>query len=244
MRFILLALPALSLLAGCQKAVTVVSPESYPYGPVTGITVSFSPYFTPGSFRAKLDGKDITALFAPAPAPGGQSSAAIEGLECGFEGGETVPPSPPPPMRSVAVDTSAPRVQNPSSGAIVQPQPQAATGTASSIPPPPSGLPVFWHRIVVDGDCSIGRICEGDERPFLPPHLAGVPNKLPLVLGARQFLHVESWPVSSVKIGVKLKPEIGAVPRVRLDNAAPDAAVSTTVPAGAASPDITIEGLV
>src|SRR5262245_61140484 len=146
MRLILLALPAFSLLVGCQKAVTVVSPESYPDGPVTGITVSFSPYFKPGTFRAKLDGKDITAFFAPAPAPGGQSSAEIQGLECGFEGGESVPPSPPPPMRSVWVDTQA-RGQSSSSGAIVQPQPQAGTGTAGSIPRPPSGLMVFWHRI-------------------------------------------------------------------------------------------------
>lgn len=71
MRLLLLALPAFALLTGCEKAVTVVSPDSYPNQPVTEITVKFSQHFKPGTFRAKLDGNEITALFAPAPAPGG-----------------------------------------------------------------------------------------------------------------------------------------------------------------------------
>jgi hypothetical protein len=104
-------------------------------------------------------------------------------------------------------------------------------------------LVVFWHHIVVDGECSGGRICEGDERPFLPLHLVGVPSQLPLKLHDPKLLHVQSWPPSSVPINVRLKPEIGARPRLRLNNAAEDAPISTVVAAGGRSPDITIEGV-
>lgn len=249
MRWILSAFPVLALLAGCEKAVIVESPDSHPNAPVTEISVRFSDHFKVGTFTARLDGKDITALFAPAPIPGGRSSAQIPGLECGFEGGETVPPSPPPPMRSVVVE-NRPADQSPSSGAVPsQPPPQSGTGGTATVPPPPAGLPVFWHRIVVDGDCSMGRICEGDERPFLPLHLVGVPGKLPIYMSAqnvaeRNLFHVTSWPASSVSIGAKLKPETGSVARIRLNGGGPDAPVSTTVPAGSRSPDIAIEGLV
>jgi hypothetical protein len=243
MRLLLLALPAFALLTGCEKAVTVVSPDSYPNQPVTEITVKFSQHFKPGTFRAKLDGNEITALFAPAPAPGGQSSAQLPGLECGFEGGETTPPSPPPPMRSVGVDTNAKSGGPTSSGAVPQSQPQTGTSAQSPVPPAPSGLPVYWHRIVVDGDCSGGRICEGDERPFLPLHIVGVPTKLPLVYRVPKILQVEVWPKSSVPIGVKLKPEVGARPRVNLNNSGPDVPYSTVVPAGGRTPYIPIEGV-
>lgn len=243
MRSILLALPAFALLAACEKAVSIESPVVYPNQPVTQIKVRFSPNFKAGTFHATLDGQDITALFAPAPAPGGQSFAQIAGLECGFEEGERVTSPPPPQNPPVFVDTR-PKEQSPSSGqAPAQPQPGPGTGTVSPVPPAPLGLTVFWHRILVDGGCSFGRICEGDERQFLPPHMVGVPIKLPLVVGTRQFLEVESWPPATVPIRVKVQPQKPTTP-VRLNGGAQGASVSTTVLAGVRSPPIAVEGLV
>lgn len=238
MRSGLLALPAFAFLAACEKAVTVVSPVTYPDRPITEITVQFSPNFKPGTFHATLDGNDITALFAPAPAPSGQSIAQIPGLECGFTGGQTAPSFPPPGNRAVYVD-SRPRDQNPSSGATTTlPPPVQSSSTTSPVPPPPTGLTVFWHRIVVDGDCSGGRICEGDERPFLPLHLVGVPPLLPITFGTPGFFEIETWPKASVQISVKV---LRQTPSVTF-NGAPS--TSTVVPTAARSSPIRVDAVV
>ena len=238
MRRILLALPALALLAACEKAVIIEAPDEHPTTPVTQIKVRFSPNYKDGTFRAKLDGQDITGIFAPAPTPGGQSFAQIAGLECGFEEGERVTAGAPPQNPPVFVD-SRPQEQSPSSGqAPAQPQPGPGTGSTGTFPPAPSGLTVFWHRIVVDGDCNFGRICEGDERPFLPLHMVGVPMKLPLVVGTPQSFEVESWLPATVPIRVKILPQNPATP-IKLDGAV---STSADVPPGARSRRVVVEG--
>ena len=241
MRLILLALPPVVLLAACEKAVTVVSPQTYPDRPVTSITVRFSNNFKPGTFRATLDGKDITNLFAPAPAPGGQSTAELQDQECGYFAGQTAPAYPPPPNRAVGIDTRQ-QDHSPSSGvAPAQPQAAPSAGSASPVPPPPAGLTVFWHWIDVDGSCTAPRICEGEEKPFLPLHLVGVPLNLPILSGSPSRLQVGAWPKSVVPLPVKVKTQ---TPSIRLNGGAPGAATSTIVPAGGLSDPITVEAAV
>lgn len=64
--------------AGCTHSVTIVTPKDGSYAdPVTPITVEFHGDFKPGTFHATLSGTDITPLFQPPPAPGGQSSALL-----------------------------------------------------------------------------------------------------------------------------------------------------------------------
>ena len=64
-----------SLLAGCTGARILDPPDGNTRNPVRQFSVQFHPNFVPGSFSAQLDGRDITPLFAPAPAPGGTSVA-------------------------------------------------------------------------------------------------------------------------------------------------------------------------
>jgi hypothetical protein len=244
MRLILLALPAFALVTGCEKAVTVVSPDTFTDRPITQIRVQFSPNFKPGTFHATLDGDDITGLFSPPPAPGGQSSANIGGGECGIAFGQAAGqglPSPPPNM-PVHTDDREPDA-SPSSGAVPAQPPQGVppSGGTSPLPPAPAGLTVYWHRIVVDGGCNGGRICEGDEQQFLPLHLVGVPMNLPLTFGSPQSLQVETWPRASVAIEVRLMPEL---PNVKLNGGAPGATFLTTVPPGTRSAPVRVEAAV
>jgi len=242
MRLILLALPAFALVTGCEKAVTVVSPDTFTDRPITQIRVQFSPNFKPGTFHATLDGADITGLFSPAPAPGGQSSATIGGGECGIAFGEAARQGAPPPNIAVHTDDRPPD-KSPSSGAVPAQPPQGVppSGGTNPVPPAPAGLTVFWHKIVVDGGCTGGRICEGDEQQFLPLHLVGVPINLPLTVGSPQPLQVETWPKASVAIEVRLVPELA---NVKLNGGTPGAAFLTTVPAGARSAPVRVEATV
>jgi len=63
------------ILAGCSGARIIEPPDGQATNPVRQFSVQFHPNFVPGSFRANLDGNDITSLFSPTPAPGGTSVA-------------------------------------------------------------------------------------------------------------------------------------------------------------------------
>lgn len=237
MRPMLIALPACACLAACEKAVEIVSPQTYNYEPVREVTVKFSKNFKPGSFTAKIDGADITGLFVPAPAPGGQSTAQLPADDCGFFGGEG-PRGSPTTDRAVGVD-GGDRDHSPSSGAVVQQVPTGSNSSGSPIPQPPAGLSVFWHRVVVDGSCKTPLICEGDERQFLPLHLVGVPLQLPVRLPTPTYFEVEAWPKAVVALPVKVRTE---TPSIRLNGGQPGASTSTIVPAGGRSGQIRVDG--
>lgn len=90
-------------LAGCAKAVEITQPAPPIAAPVTILQVKFSPYFVSGSFTAALDGKDVTAAFAPVAAPAGTATMRLPDVPVGFTGGSLVPGSVPPPPISGAV---------------------------------------------------------------------------------------------------------------------------------------------
>jgi hypothetical protein len=62
------------VLTGC--AVWVVQPASPLYTPVTNFQVRFNPVYQPGTFKAYLDEREITAWFSPAGLPGGTAAAS------------------------------------------------------------------------------------------------------------------------------------------------------------------------
>ncbi len=62
------------LLGGCSGARIILPPDGPSGDPIRRFSVNFHPNFVPGSFRATLDGADITSLF-PTPVPGGTSVA-------------------------------------------------------------------------------------------------------------------------------------------------------------------------
>jgi hypothetical protein len=74
----MLTLPIVAALvssaADCPRSVTIEAPaRAGGNGPIQEFQVRFHPEFKPGTFAAKLDGKDITGSFVPEPAPGGLS---------------------------------------------------------------------------------------------------------------------------------------------------------------------------
>jgi hypothetical protein len=63
--------------AGCTLPVKIEQPTASETGPVQTFVVRFDTAFVPGTFNADLSGTNITALFAPTPAPGSVATAAI-----------------------------------------------------------------------------------------------------------------------------------------------------------------------
>ena len=62
------------LLGGCSGARIILPPDGPSGDPIRQLSVNFHPNFVAGSFRATLDGADITSIF-PTPVPGGTSVA-------------------------------------------------------------------------------------------------------------------------------------------------------------------------
>ena len=70
-----------------MPAVRVVQPGDAVHSPVTVFGVQFHEYYQPGTFRAYLDGQEITSSFAPAGVPSGTASA---GWNQSYIGGDMV----------------------------------------------------------------------------------------------------------------------------------------------------------
>ena len=77
-----------ALVAACTPAVRVIQPGDSVYVPVTAFGVKFHEYYQPGTFRAYLDGQDITASFSPAGIPNGNAGATWNQP---YIGGDPVP---------------------------------------------------------------------------------------------------------------------------------------------------------
>lgn len=67
---------ALLTAIGCEKSVTINHPKSGSYAkPVTPLNVTFNKDYKPGTFKATLEGADITHLFQPPAVASGTSTA-------------------------------------------------------------------------------------------------------------------------------------------------------------------------
>jgi hypothetical protein len=71
-----IALVAAACMVGCTPAVQVIQPGDSVHAPVTALAVRFHEYYEPGTFRAYLDGQDITASFSPAGVAGGTAASS------------------------------------------------------------------------------------------------------------------------------------------------------------------------
>src|SRR5438105_4828075 len=81
----LIVLLFVALLRGCN-ACWITKPAD-PIETVTLYSVRFHQYFQPGSFRAFLDGEDVTRDFAPVPTPKGTSDMV---RNAPFVGGDVI----------------------------------------------------------------------------------------------------------------------------------------------------------
>jgi hypothetical protein len=72
---LLTTLFAVALITGCRPAVWVVQPGDSVSTPLTTFSVQFHEYYQPGTFKAFLDGQDITSSFSPAGVPTGTAAA-------------------------------------------------------------------------------------------------------------------------------------------------------------------------
>lgn len=74
-RLLLLPCVIAVALAACDSTVRVEMPaDGFARDPVSEFHVEFHPDFQPGSFKAYVDGIDITQSFSPTPVPGGKST--------------------------------------------------------------------------------------------------------------------------------------------------------------------------
>ena len=211
--FVVLALA----LTGCTKAVRITDPVLPIVAPVTTFKVQFVAQFDPGSFRAELDGQDVTPQFAPAAVAGGTATMRLpDTTPEGFTGGHFTP--------GVAPGGAPP---GPSGG-----------GSGKAAP----NIPMHTHQLHVSGLCN-GIICDTtDDLVFFPIHLVGAPTTLNVRVGSTAQVTVETFPAMSTPLKVRVRPSSISV---RLNGLAPGAALdSVVIPANGSSGPISVTGMV
>ena len=223
--FIFLALS----LTGCMQAVRITTPSPPPnpkiVEPLTTFKVEFAQYYVPGTFRAELDGKDVTQQFLPIAVAGGTSTMQMPDNQEGFRGG-TVPNlgSQPNPL---SVAGAGPGIEfAPASGGPGVPSGSGPIGTSAPSP----NIAMHFHRLQVSGLCN-GMVCDTtDEIVFLPIHLVGTPQTLNVTIGNRVQATVSAYPVMAMPVWVHVRPSSGSV---RLNTEAPGVPILLQIPPGA-----------
>jgi hypothetical protein len=222
-------------LAGCTKAVTILRPLPPTTTPVTVIRVKFAKQFAPGTFRAELDGKDITAGFTPAAKPDGEAQLVLpEDME-GFTDGTQINTGGSPP-RQFPVGTLPPEIHF----TPVAAPPSAAGGSGGSSGKATPNISFWRHNLKVVGQCS-GLICSTtDEEDILPLHLFGNPITLDVKIGSKAQATVQAFPDATVPLQVRVRPSNKGV---SLDGFPPGDPIMRTIPPGLPSTPFTITGL-
>lgn len=222
-------------LAACTKAVTILQPLPPTTTPVTVIRVKFAKQFAPGTFRAELDGKDITAGFAPAAKPDGEAQLVLPESVEGFTDGTQINTAGTPP-KQFPVGTLPPEIHfTPAAGPAA---PAGGSGGSSGKSTP--NITFSRHTLKVSAQCS-GLICDTtDEEDILPIHLFGNPTTLDVKIGSKALASVQAFPDATVSLQVRVRPSnVG----VSLDGLPPGDPLTLTIPPGLPSRQFTITGL-
>jgi hypothetical protein len=200
-----------------MPAVRVVQPGDAVHAPVTTFGVQFHEYYQPGTFRAFLDGQEITSSFAPAGVPSGTASA---GWSQSYTGGE--------------MSTSAGYV-----GA-----PQAAYQSLATMP---SGTYTHKLRVTgsckagtvcADSDEQAFNPVAYVASPA--PLIVPVGATVILQLRADRSL---SGPLTMTVAPRLLSPPTQAANHVQVSGAGPGAPATVTLPAGTAAVPVSVSGL-
>jgi hypothetical protein len=196
-------------IAASEQAVKIVEPTVPVTAPLTEFKVTFSKFFSPGSFIAELDGQNITSGFKPAATPAGTAVLVLPDTGESLTGGTLVPQAQPPQRLPVAQLPPDIQFTPGAAPASPQPPPGAGSGTGSSQPTP--NISLFTHTLKASGQCS-GVICATtDEVQFFPVHLAALPGTIFLRVGETAQATVETYPWIATAVQVRVRPGNGAV---------------------------------
>jgi hypothetical protein len=222
-------------LSGCTKAVTILQPLPPHTTPVTVIRVKFAKQFAPGTFRAELDGKDITAGFAPVAKPNGEAQLVLPDTFEGFTNGTQINTGGSPP-RQLPVGTLPPDIHF-TPGVAPGTPPSGGSGSSGKSIPNIS----FWrHTLKVFGQCS-GLICDTtDEEDIVPIHLFGNPTTMTVKVGASARATVQAFPDATVPLTVRVRPFNKGV---RLDASSAGDPITLQIPPGLPSREFTVTGM-
>jgi hypothetical protein len=208
---------ATALVAGCTPAVQVVQPGDAVYGPVTAFSVKFHEYYQPGTFKAYLDGTDITSSFSPAGVSNGTAAAAWNQP---YVGGDPAPGGP---------FIGAPQASYESLGSL------------------PSGTFQHKLRVsgsckagtaCADNDEQVFNAVSYVASPAPLQLSAGTTIAMQLRTD-RNLAAPLAMTVEPRLLGSPSQP----APHVRVNNAPPGAPASVTLPAGTAPATVTVSGL-
>jgi hypothetical protein len=215
---LLAAVFASVVLTGC--AVWVVQPSTSPlYTPVTNFQARFNPAYQPGTFKAYLDGNEITPLFTPAAGVPGGTAAASWNLP--YEGG-----------------------YNPTTGVYVEAN-VFIDSVATIFFPAGSSL---IHKLRVTGRCTPG-ICIGDhEMDFTPIHYIATPIPLQVPVGTAISMELRADRNLAAPLLVTVQPRLlgdqrGIAAHVQVDRAPPGMPANVVIPAGRALAVVSVAGL-
>ena len=231
----LYALATLTLLAGCMPAVRVTQPGDTVFAPVTAFSVRFHEYYQTGTFRAFLDGQEVTPSFTPAGVPKGTAGMVWRQP---FIGGEPPRSDYVPPLNVKGEQSGS----GSGSGGGVSPPSSLPSGFISTSGP-------STHTLLVTGSCITGTACqESDEQKFVPVVFLASPTQIAVGAGTATTVVIRPDRPLQVPVDVTIEPFLTTQPpqpamRVRVNGAAPGAPTTITVPVGSGGTIISVAGL-
>src|SRR5688572_19446432 len=188
----LYAIATLTLLAGCMPAVRVTQPGDTIFAPVTAFSVRFHEYYQTGTFRAFLDGQEVTPSFTPAGVPKGTAGMVWRQP---FIGGEPPRSDYVPPLKVGGQGGSG---SGP--GSVVTPPVVPPTGYSST-----SGPSI--HTLLVTGSCIAGTACqESDEQKFAPVVFLASPTQIAVGAGTATTAVIRPDRPLQVPVDVTIEP--------------------------------------
>ena len=231
------AIATLTLLPGCMPAVRVTQPGDAVLAPVTAFTVRFHEYYKIGTFRAFLDGQEVTSSFSPAGVPKGTAGMVWRQP---FIGGEPVSSDYRPPLIVAGGQAGS----------------GSGSGSAGVSPPssPPPSSPgstsgTSTHTLLVTGNCIAGTACqESDEQKFNPVVFISSPSHIAVNAGTATTVVIHPDRPLQVPVDVMIEPFLITQPpqpamHVRVNSAPPGAPTTITLPVGSAGTIISVAGL-
>lgn len=231
----LYAIATLTLLAGCMPAVRVTQPGDSVFAPVTAFSVRFHEYYQTGTFRAFLDGQEVTPSFTPAGVPKGTAGLVWRQP---FIGGEPARSDYVPPLIVAGGQSGS------GSG--------SGGGVTPPVVPPPgysSTSATSTHTLRVTGSCIAGTACqESDEQKFNPVVFLASPSQIAVGAGTATTVVIRPDRPLQVPVDVTIEPFLTTQPpqpamRVRVNGAPPGAPTTITVPVGSGGTIISVAGL-
>jgi hypothetical protein len=231
----LYAIATLTLLAGCMPAVRVTQPGDTVLAPETAFSARFHEYYQTGTFRAFLDGQEVTPSFTPAGVPKGTAGMVWRQP---FIGGE-------PPRSDYVPPVGAAGGQGGSG---------SGSGSKVALPGvPPSGYDSTsgpsMHALLVTGSCIAGTACqESDEQKFAPVVILASPTQIAGGAGTATTVVIRPDRPLQGPFDVTIEPFLTSQPpqpamRVRVNGAAPGAPTTITIPVGSGGTIISVAGL-